>query len=151
MKIKVEIVESLTETEIVIRCHEMNDEVQKIMDGLKEKKVDFIIAKKEEMQHILRLKDILYFRSEASSVMARTIDGIFEIKEKLYELEDALPKNSFIRLSKSVIANLNMLTKFEAYFNGTLCVHFKNGEKEYVSRHYVGKIKDVLQLKRRKY
>ena len=82
--------------------------------------------------------------------MAVTSKGSYKVKEKLYELEKGLPANRFIRLSKSVIANLYELSHFEASFNGTLCVHFKSGAKEYVSRHYVSKIKEALKMNRRK-
>ncbi|MDQ7864822.1 LytTR family DNA-binding domain-containing protein [Peribacillus frigoritolerans] len=51
------------------------------------------------------------------------------MKERLYELERDLPGNQFVRLSKSVIANLDELSRFEASFNGTLCVYFRSGEK----------------------
>ncbi|MED4694591.1 LytTR family DNA-binding domain-containing protein [Peribacillus frigoritolerans] len=62
--------------------------------------------------------------------MVRTKQGIFEMKERLYELERELPGNHFVRLSKSVIANLDELSRFEASFNGTLCVYFRSGEKD---------------------
>ena len=58
--------------------------------------------------------------------------------------------SKFIRLSKSVIANLHELSHFEASFNGTLCVYFKSGTKEYVSRTYVNTIKESLKMNRRK-
>lgn len=81
--------------------------------------------------------------------MVRTKQGIFEMKERLYELERDLPGNQFVRLSKSVIANLDELSRFEASFNGTLCVYFRSGEKEYISCHYVQGIKKAFQWKRK--
>ncbi|WP_193747797.1 LytTR family DNA-binding domain-containing protein, partial [Neobacillus niacini] len=83
-------------------------------------------------------------------IIAVTEIDSFILKEKLYELEALLPSKKFIRLSKSVIANLNQLSRFEASFNGTLCVYFKSGKKEYVSRNYVPAIKEALKLNRRK-
>jgi DNA-binding LytR/AlgR family response regulator len=71
------------------------------------------------------------------------------LKEKLYELEKLLPSNKFVR-AKSVIANLHELSRFEASFNGTLCVYFKSGVKEYVFRRYVHAIKKALKMNRGK-
>ncbi|MFF2447564.1 LytTR family DNA-binding domain-containing protein [Neobacillus sp. NPDC058068] len=101
------------------------------------------------MQHILKPVDIHYFHMENEHVVAVTETDSFILKEKLYELEALLPSSKFIRLSKSVIANLHELSRFEASFNGTLCVYFKSGKKEYVSRTYVPVIKEALKLNRR--
>nr|WP_238988511.1 LytTR family transcriptional regulator DNA-binding domain-containing protein [Peribacillus frigoritolerans] len=50
-----------------------------------------------------------------------------------------------------MIANLDELSRFEASFNGTLCVYFRSGEKEYVSRHYVQGIRKHFNGKGRDY
>ncbi|MEG0439840.1 MAG: LytTR family DNA-binding domain-containing protein, partial [Solibacillus sp.] len=111
---------------------------------------EFLIGRDEDMQHILKPEDIHYFHTESESVIAVTSTGSFKLKEKLYELEEILPSNKFIRLSKSVIVNLHELSRFEASFNGTLCVYFKSGAKEYVSRTYVNIVKEALKMNRRK-
>src|SRR5690606_32535458 len=41
-------------------------------------------------------------------------------------------------------------SRFEASFNGTLCVYFKSGVKEYISRRYVHAIKKALKKNRGK-
>lgn len=135
---------------MTIQCPEMNESIQALLDYLNEQNLEFIVGRSGDQQHILKPNDIHYFRSEGDAVLAVTAKGEFKIKEKLYELERLLPSNRFIRLSKSVIANLYELSHFEASFHGTLCVYFKSGVKEYVSRHYVNNIKKVLRMNRRK-
>lgn len=137
------------ETTVTIECSEMTESIQEIVDFLNEQNIEFIVGRSGEQQYILKPNDIHFFKSEGDSVMAVTSNGEFKVKEKLYELEQLLPANRFIRLSKSVIANLYELSHFEASFNGTLCVYFKSGVKEYVSRHYVSNIKEVLRMNRR--
>lgn len=61
--------------------------------------------------------------------MVRTKQGIFEMKERLYELERDLPGNQFMRLSKSVIANLDELSRFEASFSDLMCVFPIRGKR----------------------
>nr|WP_225989124.1 LytTR family transcriptional regulator DNA-binding domain-containing protein [Peribacillus frigoritolerans] len=46
---------------------------------------------------------------------------------------------------------MDELSRFEASFNGTLCVYFRSGEKEYVSRHYVQGIRKHFNGKGRDY
>lgn len=150
MKVSLEIDSNYDETAVTIHCKEMNSSIIEILDFLKGHETAFIVGKNGEMQHILKPDDIHYFHTDQEGVIAVTSDGSFKIKEKLYELEKLLPSNKFIRLSKSVIANLHELSKFEASFNGTLCVYFKSGVKEYVTRTYVNSIKGALKMNRRK-
>lgn len=149
MKVSLNIDSDVKETLITIDCSEMDSSIQEILDFLKGQELDFMVGKDGEMQHILKPADIHYFHATPAGVAAVTANGSFLVKEKLYELEELLPSNRFIRLSKSVIANLHELSRFEASFNGTLAVYFKSGTKEYVSRTYVNGIKEALKMKRR--
>ena len=148
MKISLNIDSDFKETKIKIETPELSESVQEILDFVKGRETEFLVGKLGEMQHILKPTDIHYFHTEDDAVFAVTATGSYKLKEKLYELENILPANKFIRLSKSVIANLHELSRFEASFNGTLCVYFKSGVKEYVSRTYVAAIKEVLKMNR---
>lgn len=150
MKVSLDIDSDYEETRVTIHCNEVDDSIKEILDFLKGKKTEFLVGRDGEMQHILKPDEIHYFHTEKEGVMAVTLAGSFSLKEKLYELEEMLPSAKFIRLSKSVIANLHELSRFEASFNGTLVVHFKSGAKEYVSRTYVNGIKEALKMNRRK-
>lgn len=150
MKVSLDIDNEYPETKVTIHCKELDDSVKEILDFLKGRETEFIVGRNGEMQHILKPNEIHFFYTQGDSVLAVTSEGEFKVKEKLYELEGFLPAKRFVRLSKSVIANLHELSRFEASFNGTLCVHFKSGAKEYVSRHYVSNIKEALKMNRRK-
>ncbi|WP_163539969.1 LytTR family DNA-binding domain-containing protein [Gracilibacillus sp. YIM 98692] len=148
MKVNLDFDQRYEDTTITIQSKEMNESIKRILDFLGEREKEFIIGKNGDMQHILNPEDVHYFYSEADTVKVVTSKGTFQIKEKLYELEETLPYTKFIRLSKSVIANVYELSRFEPSFNGTLCVYFKSGAKEYVSRHYVPKLKEILKINR---
>lgn len=150
MKVSLDIDSAYEETKVTIHCREMDDSIKNILDFLKGQKTEFLVGKDGEMQHILKLDTIHYFHTDKDGVQAVTAKGEFRLKEKLYELEEILPASRFIRLSKSVIANLHELSRFEASFNGTLAVYFKSGAKQYVSRNYVSAIKESLMVNRRK-
>ncbi|SES36913.1 LytTR family DNA-binding domain-containing protein [Psychrobacillus sp. OK032] len=150
MKVSLNIDNDFKETKVIIETPELDGPVQEILDFIKGRETEFLVGKDGEMQHILKPSDIHYFHTEKEAVVAVTSTGSYKLKEKLYELEEILPSNKFIRLSKSVIANLHELSRFEASFNGTLCVYFKSGMKEYVSRTYVTSIKEALKMNRRK-
>lgn len=149
LKIFLNIDKNIKETRITIEAPELDENIREITNFINGKEQQFLIGKKEDMQHILKPEDIQYFHTENDRVIAVTGTDSFIIKEKLYELESKLPSTKFIRISKSVIANLNQLDRFEPSFNGTLCVYFKSGKKEYVSRNFVPAIRKALKLNRR--
>ena len=150
MKVSLNIDSGFNETKVIIECNEMDESIKNIIDFIKGQDTRFLVGRDGDMQHILKPAEIHYFHTNSDTVAAVTEKGEFRLKEKLYELEEILPPSQFVRLSKSVIANLDELSRFEASFNGTLCVYFKSGAKEYVSRNYVNAIKESLKMNRRK-
>lgn len=150
MKIALLVDDIYQETKVTIECNKINDDIQGLINFIKEQKTKFIIGKQGEMQHIIKPNEVHYFHTENNAVVAVTQKGSFILKEKLYELESSLMSHQFIRISKSVIANIHEIARFDAAFNGTLCVYFRSGKKEYVSRTYVKTIKDAFKMNRRK-
>lgn len=150
MKVSLDIDSGFEESKVIIECREMDDSIQNIVDFIKGQETRFLVGREGDMQHILKPNEIHYFHTNNDTITAVTAKGEFRLKEKLYELEELLPPSQFIRLSKSVLANLEELSRFEASFHGTLCVYFKSGTKEYVSRNYVNTIKESLKMNRRK-
>lgn len=67
------------------------------------------------------------------------------VKKRLHEIEEILPV-SFIRISKSAIANSNKIEKFITTITGGVNVEFKNGYKDYVSRRCFRQIKRSYDL-----
>ncbi|CDQ20308.1 LytTR family DNA-binding domain-containing protein [Halobacillus karajensis] len=148
MKILIDINEQYKETEVTVRCKKVDRASRKILDALEEE-TDLLIGTSGERQHILKPDSIDFFYTELEIVHASTTNGDYKMKEKLYELQDRLPSQQFIRISKSVIANLYHISHFEPSFHGTVIVYFHSGRKEYASRHYVRKIKKILNMNRR--
>lgn len=62
-----------------------------------------------------------------------------EVKKRLYELERLLPPG-FIRISKSVIMNMDRVTAYRPMVNGLMAASFPNNDIVYISRKY---LKDV--------
>ncbi|MFG6150127.1 LytTR family DNA-binding domain-containing protein [Halobacillus sp. B23F22_1] len=149
MKVQLDVDRSHEETSVTIHCKEVDDSIKNMLDYLNHKEAEFIVGREGEKQHMLNPKEVHYFYTKNEAVIAATSKGMFLVREKLYELEQTLPSGKFIRISKSVVANLYEISHFEPSFNGTLGVFFKSGAKEYASRHYVSKIKEVLKMNRR--
>lgn len=146
MKIEVKIDETLKESKIVIFTNEITNEVQEIINKLKSNQNKVYTGTREQKVYLLNPKDIFYFYAEGQKVLVKTEDQTLQVKLKLYEIEEQTNGTSFIRISNSVIANIDKIKNLEMSLNGTLCIKFTNGDIEYSSRRYVGKIKKYLGL-----
>lgn len=151
MKIRIEIDDKLQESELIIKCAELNDEILEIQQRLTdmcnhETEIDYY---KNDTRYYIELKEILFFQTEGSGVKAHTVDDVYEVKFKLYELEDMLPRN-FMRISKSAILNLNRIYSITRNITSSSIVEFQNTHKKvYVSRHYYSLLKNSLSKRRR--
>lgn len=151
MKIRIEVDENIQEDEIIIRCANLNDEVQNIQQIIKDtlSKKNRIIFYKENTQFYISLDEILFFETEEASISAHTVNNVYEVKYKLYELEEILP-NNFMRISKSTILNVNCIYSITKNLTASSLVEFKNTHKKvYVSRYYYKPLKiKLLEMRR---
>lgn len=146
MKVEVRIDETLEENKIVIFTNKVTNEVQEIVNKLKVGENKVYTGTRDQKTYLLNPKDIFYFYAENQKVLVKAGDNILQVKLKLYEIEEQIRGTNFIRISNSVIANIDKIKNFEITLNGTLCIKFINGDVEYSSRRYVGKIKKYLGL-----
>ena len=93
--------------------------------------------------------------SGASGADAPNDDGTetLLVKMRLYEFEELAAKcgwTDFIRISNTDIVNFSKVTKLDMSLSGIIKVNFTNGKDAMVSRRYMNKIKDQLNMVRRK-
>lgn len=151
MKIRIELDNQIKENEVIIRCNELNEEIleiQKVISELIAEKRELIFYK-ENTEYYICINDILFFETEESSIYAHTLNEVYQVKYKLYELEEILPKN-FGRVSKSTILNSNHIYSITRNITSSSLVEFKSTHKKvYVSRSYYKVLKLKLSEKRR--
>lgn len=144
MKIHIHIDEACEETSVTIQAREWNDELAALVAKLQSATPRKLLGVEDERSILLDPAELDYVCSEQRKVFAVLKQRKIELKMKLYEVEELLAGSAFMRFSKSVIGNLDHISRFELSFNGNLCVHFKSGNKEYVSRSYVAELKQRL-------
>ena len=144
MQIKIEIDQNCAEPKVIILTDKMTEEVNEIVRKLSEEKPEIIAGFREDTLEILERSDIIRIYSETGKVIAVTDRGEYSLRLRLYELEEMLAKDSFVRISNSEIVNLRKVKGFDLSLAGTICVSFTDGKTTYVSRRYVAKIKKVL-------
>ncbi len=137
MKFKIEFDDNSTETEVVIRCKELNDEVialQKAFsktEGLSQQ----LLLYKDDTEYFMPINEIIFFETVEKSVKVHTVDGVYDSKLKLYEVEELYPQK-FMRVSKSSIVNISKIFSITRTISGCF-VKFQGSIKQvYVSRMY---------------
>lgn len=151
MKVKIDIDDTYNETFITIHAKEWSPEVEQLVKMLNTPQPKRLIGMKEEQSVLLDPNHVDYVYAEKRKVYVVSKQEKMELNMKLYEVEALLAAHSFKRFSKSVIGNLNQIERFELSFSGNLCVYFKSGNKEYVSRKYVNELKESLIMGVNKY
>ena len=131
--------------EIVINCHEINDEVLKILEKLKKSETVLLGSKDSEMFQI-ELKDIYYIESVDNKTYICMQKNVFESKLKLYEVEELTQNTKLFRCSKAMILNLSKIRSVSPSVNGRFEAKLLNGESVIISRQYVPNLKKLLGM-----
>lgn len=146
MQIEIKIDETLSEPRIIITTNKITDEISELMQRLAEEKPRLLAGFKKETVSLLEQEKIICIYAANSKVFAVTEDDEYQVRLRLYELEDRLDRKFFVRISNSEIINLRKIEEFDMSFTGTICVSLTNGAVTYVSRRYIAKIKQLLGL-----
>ena len=145
-KVKIEIDPTAAACEVTIRCPEVDEEVMKIQKLLSESSsgLSQIGLFKEDSEYFIPLDDILFFETESGHIRAHTADDEFEVKYRLYELEEKLP-SYYLRISKSAILNTRRVYSITKNLAGASKIEFQGTYKTvYCSRNYYGALKDII-------
>lgn len=134
-----------SEPEMVeILYHWITDEIQEIISFVKSRQGQ-LSATRDGKRFEVTVVDLFYAESVDERLFLYTASDSYEIRMKLYELEDLLKNKSFLRISKSMIVNLMKITSVRPALNGRFSAVLKNGEEIIISRKYVPALKQVLK------
>lgn len=146
MQIEIKIDDSCKETKVIVVTDKITDEINALVKKLAEDSTQFLAGFQGDTLKILDQQEVLHIYTANGKVFAVTDCGEYQLRLRLYELEERLDRISFVRISNSEIINLKKVKKFDLNYTGTICVSLTNGTVTYVSRRYVSKIKQVLGI-----
>lgn len=146
MQIEIRIDPACREPKIIVVTDRVDEQVNGLIKRLSEEKPRVLAGFREEGVRLLEQEEIFRIYASDGKVLCETGEGVFTLRQRLYELEDRLDKSRFVRISNSEIINLGQVKGFDLSFTGTIYVSLKNGTATYVSRRYVAKIKQVLGI-----
>lgn len=145
MNIKYEIDDSLHEDDIIIKCKQISSKFLEIEKILNSDTVESVFGVQESKIFPIKAYTIERIYSENRKTIIFSKGETYESKKNLSAFENILPK-SFVRISKSVIANTKLIQSIESEFSGNYTLMFMSGNKEILSRNYVKDLKTAIGL-----
>lgn len=120
--------------------------IKEAIENLQKNPSEKIVAFKKDEIKILDYKEISRFYSENNKLYLDSKRERYLTKLRIYELEERLPRNKFIKISRSEIVNLDYVEKLDLSFTGTIALKMKDGKVTYVSRRNIKKFKEILGI-----
>jgi len=145
VKLRIEITDTCTEDEVIIRCRSVSEEVQKVGAYVQSLATPKLVVYKGNQEFYLTLDEILFFETEGEQIYAHTRSDAFRVRHRLYELETML-SHLFVRVAKGTIVNTAHIYAIHRNLTGASQVQFAGTHKHvYVSRHYYKALKERMQ------
>lgn len=120
--------------------------IKEAIENLQKNPSEKIVAFKKDEIKIIDYKEISRFYSENNKLYLDSKNSKYLTKLRIYELEERLPRNKFIKISRSEIVNLDYVEKLDLSFTGTIALKMKDGKITYVSRRNIKKFKEILGI-----
>ena len=144
MEIKIFKITKEQPEQLEIRCHEITEQVREIVTFVKSRQgqLNGII---EGKQYEIPVMDIYYIEAVDSKVFLHSSKKVYETRQRIYELENALKEKYFLRVSKSLLLNLMKVKSIKPAVNGRFTAILQSGEEIMISRKYVPELKKALK------
>lgn len=149
LKVGINIDRSVEEVEVLITAQEQSRTVNALYEHIVEfdkKSLETLTAYRDDIAKIVNVTDVFRIYMGNQKVYIQTHQGEYAIRYRLYELEAALDKKQFLRISNSEIINVKKIRDIDLSIIGRICIRFEDNTQTYVSRRYIPKIKKSLGI-----
>lgn len=157
MEVEVVLEEGRSAPKVIILTGELSKEIETLRDGLADgsvqdtsmgKSINALIGYSLESDQVFLIipGQVLSIFAQKKQVFAKTATQTVRLKSPLYELEQRLASGTFLRISNSEIVNFSHVKMLDFSIGGTILLRFSTGDKTFVSRRYMAKIKNYLGM-----
>ena len=115
MKVRIELDPQMDEPEMIIRAPRLTEDVARLQQLILEQKMTPLTFYKDRSEYFVDVSEILFFETDGEKIYGHTREEAYEVRQKLYELEEILPI-AFCRISKSTIVNAKQIYSIEKSF-----------------------------------
>ena len=130
-------------TAVEIHCREVTSETERLERYIS-RFDERLQATSEGNTYNVQIDEILYIESVDKKTFLYTTGHVLQTEKRLYELEELLDEKTFFRASKSVIVNLNKITKLKPEVTRNILATLTNGEVIVISRRNVKALKEQI-------
>lgn len=138
-------IEPTEEEAVILEYIVWTSEWENLSDYIEGKKRQIIGYGTKKEMYSIQLEDILYFEAVGDLVFAYTGDQVYEIKMRLYQVEETVQQNGILRVSKSFLVNVRKIEKVRSVLNGRFMAVMENGEEVLITRHYAREVMDAIK------
>lgn len=147
MKLRLIIDNRFPELQVHVCNSVQDEETKRCYEALKSMLEEDIVAFDEDDERIpVHVSDVIRIYAANKQVYLSTAENTYRLRERLYELEEILPANRFVRISNSELVNIKKIKKLDTSLAGTIHMYLAADIDTYVSRRNVSKIKKALGL-----
>ena len=112
----------------------------------KAEKSNAIFAIKDGIMCKVVTENILYFEALQKKVFVTLKSGSYEVKQTLADIEEMLSDKGFMRISKSIVVNMDKIVSFKPDSDRTIVATLINKGTVRVSRKYITDFRNSLSL-----
>ncbi len=146
MKIEIDIDDQYPDIEVAIKAPRLTSDIEKMISLIRMVNMQIAVKRNDET-YLLDIEKILYIEGVERNTFIYTTDAMYESELKLYEIEQELLEQDFIRVSKQNIINLKKVKSLKADINRKIRVTLQNDEQIIVSRMYADELRKRLGVK----
>jgi len=114
--------------------------------SLSPQQISRVVLKDGGKIRIIPVMQIQYLEAADDYVKIFTAEGYFLKKKTMSHFNDTLPPQQFVRIHRSFIVNVQLITRIEAYEKETWLATLSTGQKLPVSKTGYMKLKEVLGI-----
>ncbi|HEU6452936.1 MAG TPA: LytTR family DNA-binding domain-containing protein [Gemmatimonadaceae bacterium] len=104
-----------------------------------------LVVKADGRMFFVRPADIDWIEASANYVRLHARGESYQLRESMKNMEERLPRNSFVRIHRSAIVNLDRVRELQPWFHGEYVVILADGTKLTASRVYASRLRELMQ------
>ena len=144
MRVTEKLVKSPEEEGVTLEYVRLTKDFEEIREYVRHKGDSLTGYKQTKEKASVRIEDILYFETVDGLVFAYTVDSVYQIKRRLYQVEEKVSRRNICRASKTMLVNVDHIISVWTALNGRLYARMENGEEILITRRYAKEVEDCF-------
>lgn len=126
---------------------ETDDKAELVLSKINDFSENLIVRDKITNEHIiLPCEKIIYIESYGHSVDVHTVDGVYQLSERLYKILQRLDNNLFLRISNSVIVSKKQIKRISPTLSMKFILTMSDSSRVDVTRSYYYAFKETFNI-----